>query len=50
MLLSSFTRRYFFRFALRGTNEMKSISTSPKSNSWDTQTALPDAEGLMISG
>lgn len=34
----------------RGTNEMKSISTSPKSNSWDMQIALPDAEGLMNSG
>ena len=47
--LFSFTRKHFFRFAPRGTNEMKSISISPKSNSWDMQTALPDAEGLMIS-
>ena len=42
--LSSFTRNYFFRFAPRVTNEMKSICTSPKSNSWDTNSALNDAE------
>ena len=29
---------------------MKSISTSPKSNSWDTHTAPPDAERLILSG